>query len=68
MLTLKEPKNELMMKMFKGQQKRVLAIADEVMEIEELSEVVFFFLKSKFMIYRLNSKMLRVEAQSRLNL
>lgn len=43
MLTLKEPKNELMMKMFKGQQKRVLAIADEVMEIEELSEVGFFF-------------------------
>jgi len=36
-LTLEEPQNQFLMKVYEGQRKRILAIADEIIEIQELS-------------------------------
>jgi hypothetical protein len=40
---LKGPKNHLLFEMYEGQQKRLQAVVDEIMEIQELSEVFFSF-------------------------
>jgi hypothetical protein len=40
-LIVKEPVNELLADVFEGQRNRLEAITDEVMEMQELSEVSF---------------------------
>ena len=40
---MEEPRNALLIEMYDGQLKRLQAIVDEILEIEELSEVGLFF-------------------------
>jgi hypothetical protein len=40
-LCLRRPKNDLLMKIYEEQVKRLQLIVDEIIEIEELSEVFF---------------------------
>ena len=38
-LILKEPKNDFLVEIYEGQQRRIQVVIDEIMEIEELLEV-----------------------------
>jgi hypothetical protein len=42
-MSLGKPKNRLLRDMYVAQEKRIQAIVDEIVEIEEYSEVFFFF-------------------------